>query len=217
MDFTAIDFETATSKSTSVCSLGICVVENNRIAEQKELLFRPEPFEFNDYNIRIHGITPADVAARETFNAYWDEIRPYLDLRLIVAHNAPFDVGALRATLDLFGLEYPTFRYLCTVILSQKAYPELPSHKLNHLCQALEIHFNHHHAMDDAYACASVLIRICQEFHLNTPEEIVEKFGISIGSVYPGCRQDEEKRKRPRRPYRRRIVRAQSKEAAVKN
>ena len=28
MDFVAIDFETATSNYTSVCSLGICVVEN---------------------------------------------------------------------------------------------------------------------------------------------------------------------------------------------
>lgn len=31
MDFVAIDFETATSNYTSVCSLGICVVENNKI------------------------------------------------------------------------------------------------------------------------------------------------------------------------------------------
>ena len=33
MDFVAIDFETATSNYTSVCSLGICVVENNKITE----------------------------------------------------------------------------------------------------------------------------------------------------------------------------------------
>ena len=38
MDFVAIDFETATSNYTSVCSLGICVVENNKITEKKFLL-----------------------------------------------------------------------------------------------------------------------------------------------------------------------------------
>lgn len=54
MDFVAIDFETATSNYTSVCSLGICVVENNKITDRKEILIKPEPFEFNDYNIKIH-------------------------------------------------------------------------------------------------------------------------------------------------------------------
>ena len=38
MDFVAIDFETATSNYTSVCSLGICVVENNKITDRKEIL-----------------------------------------------------------------------------------------------------------------------------------------------------------------------------------
>ena len=50
MDFTAIDFETATSKYTSACSLGWCVVEDNEIVERSEILIRPEPFEFNKYN-----------------------------------------------------------------------------------------------------------------------------------------------------------------------
>lgn len=43
MDFVAIDFETATSNYTSVCSLGICVVENNKITDRKEILIKPEP------------------------------------------------------------------------------------------------------------------------------------------------------------------------------
>ncbi len=38
MDFVAIDFETATSNYTSVCSLGICVVENNKITDRKKFL-----------------------------------------------------------------------------------------------------------------------------------------------------------------------------------
>ena len=38
MDFVAIDFETATSNYTSVCSLGICVVENNKKLTEKKFL-----------------------------------------------------------------------------------------------------------------------------------------------------------------------------------
>lgn len=187
MDFVAIDFETATSVPTSICSMGICVAEGGRITETRELLVKPEPFEFNEYNIRIHGITPPEVQDMPTFDKYWHGVLPYLQNKVVVAHNASFDVGALRATLDHYNIEYPVFDYLCTVKLSQKAYPELPSHKLNNLAAALGITFSHHHAADDAYACAKILLRIMQDFHLHSLADIERQFEIGIGKLYPGC------------------------------
>ena len=197
MDFVAIDFETATSSWTSICSMGICVVENNKIIETKEMLFKPTPFEFNDYNIAIHGITPQMVWDKPLFCDCWREIKPYLDGKIVVAHNASFDIGALRKTLDLAEITLPKFRYLCTVKLSQKAYPELSSHKLNVLGESLGIKFSHHTACDDAYACAEVLLHIIKDFGVNSIEEIQEKFDIGIGEMYPGyvepCRKNRRK------------------------
>lgn len=187
MDFVSIDFETATSKPNSICSMGIAVVENNRVTETKEILIRPEPFEFNDYNTLIHGITPEMVYDSPRFCDIWEDVKPLLENKIVAAHNASFDVGALRATLDMFGLEYPTFEYVCTVKLSQKAYPDLPSHKLNFMAEALGITFNHHRAGDDAYVCAELLIRILREFRLRSLDAIEEKFEIGIGKIYPGC------------------------------
>lgn len=199
MDFVAIDFETATSKRTSICSMGICVVENNRIKEIRELPVRPVPFEFNEYNIAIHGITPEMVEDKPTFDMYWEEVRPYLENKLVIAHNASFDVGALCATLDYYNITLPNFEYLCTVKLSQKAYPELESHKLNYLGKALGIDFSHHTACDDAYACAMVLLHIMHDFKLNSLKEIEDAFEIGIGKVYPGyiepCRKNKKKPK----------------------
>ena len=198
MNFTAIDFETATSVYSSICSMGICVVENNKVIERKEFLIKPEPFVFNDYNIYIHGIHPEDVVNEYTFEHYWSEIKPYLEGKTIIAHNAQFDVGALRAALDMFGLEYPSFDYICTVKLSQKAYPELESHKLNFLGNALGICFNHHEACDDAYACAEILLRILDDFGLDSLQDIERKFEIGIGKLYPGfhepCRKNRKKK-----------------------
>ena len=197
MDFVAIDFETATSKWTSVCSMGICVVENNIVKEVKEILIKPVPFEFNEYNIAIHGITPEMVYNKSTVDKYWAEIKPYLQNKLVIAHNASFDVGALTKTLDSFGICLPDFEYLCTVKLSQKAYPDLLSHKLNFLGDALGIDFSHHTACDDAYACAMVLVHILKDFGINSKEELVDKFEIGIGKVFPGyvepCRKNKRK------------------------
>lgn len=208
MNFTAIDFETATSKYTSICSIGICVVENDEIVERKGMLIRPRSLEFNDYNIKIHGITPAMVENAPTFDELWDTIRPYIDGKIVVAHNSMFDVSALCATLEDYGIEFPSFRYLCTVKLSQKAYPEFPSHKLNCLCDELGITFSHHQAYDDAYACAEVLRSIMKDCNVHSLKEIEEHFEVDTGRVYPGCKisfKQKKKAKKTNRKYARKV------------
>lgn len=176
--------------------MGLCVVEDGKIIIKKEILIRPEPFIFNEYNIKIHGITPELVWNRLTFDGYWNEIKPYLENTLVIAHNTSFDINVLMKTLDMFGLEYPDFQYLCTVKLSQKAYPDLFSHKLNNLCDTLGICFNHHHAMDDAYACSMVFEKILEDFGLKTIDDIENKFEIGIGHIYPGYHEPCKKNKK---------------------
>ena len=199
MDFVAIDFETATSNPGSVCSLGLCVVENNKVVKTAEYLRKPMPFEFNEYNIKIHGITPEMVFCMPCFDAYWEEIKPYIENKLVIAHNAPFDVSALKKALSTFSIEYPCFTYLCTVELSRKAYPDLPGHKLNELADTFGVKFSHHNAEDDAYACAMILLQIIKDFNIEKVEDLNEHFGISPSAVYPGCDQDKKKTKPKRR------------------
>lgn len=196
MDFTAIDFETATSSFTSACSLGWCVVSDNKIVERNEILIRPEPFEFNKNNIRIHGIKPEMVEDKPTFDKYWDLLRPDIENRVVIAHNASFDVRVLCSTLRMYGIEPPEFKYLCTVKLSQKAYPELESHKLNNLCDALGISFHHHRAYDDAYACAMAFLRMADDYSLEDISEIEECFDMKCGEIYPGIDLTPKSRRR---------------------
>ncbi len=185
MDFVAIDFETATSGAKSICSMGICTVCDGVVRERKELLIKPEPFEFNEYNIKIHNITPEMVIDKPTFKEYWKDIFPYLNDRIVVAHNASFDIGVLLTTLKMYNIDFPNFSYLCTVKLSQKAYPELPSHKLNAMAEFLGLDFAHHCANDDAYACAMILLKIINDFDIKELEDLQKKFGIGIGKISP--------------------------------
>lgn len=204
MDFVAIDFETAMSGANGICSMGICTVQNGSVKERKELLIRPEPFEFNEYNIKIHNITPEMVAGKPTFKEYWREIFPYLNDRFVVAHNASFDIGVLLKTLDMYGIEFPNFSYACTVKLSQKAYPELESHKLNAMAEFLGLGFEHHCADDDAYMCAMVFLKIIEDFNINSVEELQKRFGIGIGKIssdfHLPCTKNERKRARSKSP-----------------
>lgn len=186
MNFVAIDFETANEKRNSACSLGITVVQNNQIVEEKYWLIRPEEFRFVPMNIMIHGIYPSQVEKEPPFDILWPEILPYLENNLVVAHNAAFDISVLRNTLDYYNIPFPKFDYCCTLAMSRKFYPYLHNFKLNTVCNHLGYKFQHHHASADASACANILIEIIRELQSDSIDEIAKQVGVTIGKVYPG-------------------------------
>jgi DNA polymerase III subunit epsilon len=187
MNFTAIDFETANASRGSVCALGLVRVENGLIAEQKHWLVRPQEMYFHPMNISIHGIRPEDVEKEAEFDVlYQQEVRELLEGQIIIAHNAAFDISVLRHCLDSYGLEYPTFDYLCTVKTSQRVYPQLSSHKLNVLADHLGLELDHHQALSDASACAQVLLHSVKKMQHNSLEDFTKAIGMQKGRLYTG-------------------------------
>ena len=130
MNFVAIDFETANRFWSSACEIGLVVVEDGRVVDTYRRLIRPTPNTFDSGNIRIHNITPAMVAAEPTFAELYDELLPYLADQHLVAHNASFDMGVLRASARLYGLPEPSLTYSCTVQLARKVWPDAPRYGL---------------------------------------------------------------------------------------
>lgn len=186
MNFTVIDFETANSKRASACALGIVKVVDGVITEQYEYLIRPDDMRFDGMNIGIHGIRPEDVINEQEFDElYKTEFKKKLEGELVVAHNASFDMSVLRKSLELYGLQFPVFDYLCTVKVAQKTWADLPNHKLDHMSRFLNFKFKHHDALDDCLACANVLIKACEEEQVQSPIELAKKLNIQIGKIYP--------------------------------
>jgi len=186
MNFTAIDFETANEKRSSPCSLGITVVKDNVIVEERYWLIRPMENRFAPINIMVHGIRPADVENEPEFYALWPDIKPYLEHQLVIAHNAAFDFSVLRNTLDLYGLDYPELDYCCTMNMSRHYYSFLENAKLNTVNAFLGYEFAHHHASADASACANILMKIASELGTDSIEEIAKHTGVKAGRLYPG-------------------------------
>lgn len=158
--YTVFDVETANSKRESICSIGYIRVENGAILESKEILINPET-DFDNFNIKIHGITPQKVAFERTFPEVWEEIKPYFSNTVLVAHNAKsMDLCALTRTLDRYNLEIPSNDYICTYELAKNLYTqeEVGAYKLNVLCYKFDVPLEHHHnALDDAKACYDLL------------------------------------------------------------
>jgi len=197
----AIDFETANETRTSACSIGVAWIENGRVTGTEEHLIRPREPRFNPFNSAIHGIREEDVADAPEFPEVWAGLRERVQGRLILAHNAAFDLSVLRHTLTDYGLDLPACDYLCTVMMARRAWPALTGHRLNHLADFLGIALDHHHAGSDAEACGRIALAAALEMGLGGFGEI-ERTGIRLGRIAPGgyspCKGGKTPPRRPR-------------------
>jgi DNA polymerase-3 subunit epsilon len=159
MDFTAIDFETATDRQNSACSVAVVEVRDGKIAQSYSTLIRPPRLEFSPFNIGIHGITPEMVEHERGFAGIWPELHPFLENRIVLAHNAPFDMGVLAKCLKHYELDCPELlSYACTCQMARRFYPCM-HHGLADMCELFGIGLDHHKADSDARACAELAIK----------------------------------------------------------
>lgn len=182
MNYTCIDFETANSLPQSACCIGIVRFERGKIVFSKSYLIKPHKRyrKFNFYNVKIHGIEKKDIVGAPEFNEIWDEIKHFFEGETIVCHNAIFDMGVLRKTLQLYKMKIPSCKYICTVEISQKVWNNLQKHKLNIISEHLGISLNHHNAESDARAAGLVLKEALKEKQSRKISSLMRKISLEI-------------------------------------
>lgn len=157
-NFAAIDFETANSYPTSICSVGIIIVKNGITVDSYYSLVKPEPNEYYYHNFCVHGIKFEDTEDAPIFPDVWEEIEPMIEGLPLVAHNKRFDEKCLKKTLESYRITYPDYEFHCTYAASHK--------QLKGLVENFQLHTvaaycgfnlkNHHNALADAEACAEI-------------------------------------------------------------
>lgn len=178
MRIVALDFETANSYPQSACSLGVSIYEEGEILDSFEWYFKPH-HRYNYFtNSHIHGITMKDVIDENEFVFYYEELVEVLKDSIIVAHNALFDIGVLNSLCDLYGLDRFNNKYLDTVTISRKVYPELYNHKLNTVCDYLDIDLHHHNGKSDSMGCLMILLKAMEAYQCYELDEFIEKVGV---------------------------------------
>lgn len=160
--FAAIDFETANGKRSSICSIGIAIIEDNRVIDSIYTLVHPYPNYYTKWTIAVHGITPDETKNSPDFGEAWAGIAGKLKDIPLIAHNSPFDEGCLKAVFQQFHMEYPGYTFHCTCRASRRIFgKELPNHQLQTVAARCGYDLTlHHHALADAEACARIAIEI---------------------------------------------------------
>ncbi|HHX24604.1 MAG TPA: DNA polymerase III subunit epsilon [Thermoanaerobacterales bacterium] len=188
MDFICIDFETANEKRASICAVALIYFKDNEVYETKEWLIKPpaEYDTFNPFNVQIHGITYEDVRDKPEIKEIWPEIESIISNKMIVAHNAAFDMSVLRAVLDVYSIPYPCFNYICTHKVSVKTWDKQVNYTLKNIGNMLGYIFNHHDPHDDAKIAGKILIEACKLHGVESIGALAKKIGMSIGYMEPG-------------------------------
>lgn len=154
-DFAAIDFETANSERSSVCSVGVVIVRNNEIVDSFYSLINPEPNYYNYWCTKVHGLTNQDTDDAPIFPEVWKQIAPLIEGLPLVAHNSPFDESCLKADFRVYQMDYPDYKFYDTLSTARRTMKGLENHQLHTVAAVCGYQLdNHHHALADAEACA---------------------------------------------------------------
>ena len=160
-DFAAIDFETANSERSSVCSVGVVIVRNNEIVDSFYSLINPEPNYYNYWCTKVHGLTSRDTDDAPVFPEVWKQIAPLVEGLPLVAHNSPFDESCLKAVFRVYQMDYPDYKFYDTLSMARRTMKGLENHQLHTVAATCGYQLdNHHHALADAEACAWIARQI---------------------------------------------------------
>lgn len=164
LSFVAIDLETTGTDGNSdgIIEIGAVRFENGvETGVYSQLIDPGSPIPVRIQNLT--GILPVMVQGKPTIAEAAPEFKEFIGDLPLVAHNAAFDVGFLRAALGRCNLSLPNLVY-DTAELSRVALPRAKSHRLANLVQHLDLLLERHHrAEDDARACGQIFLRLLQE------------------------------------------------------
>ena len=137
--YAVVDIETTGgyAANNDITEVAIVLHDGTGITGRFETLIRPTrriPY----FIQALTGISNGMVASAPTFQEVAERISRMLDGRIFIAHNVNFDYTFLKQKLELAGFPLNS-RRLCTVRLTKKVFPSLPSYSLGNLCRHFSI------------------------------------------------------------------------------
>ncbi|MGL4649301.1 MAG: 3'-5' exonuclease, partial [Caldilineaceae bacterium] len=177
--FVALDLETTGLEPNrdAIIEVGAVRVQDGRILDRFVTFVNPQR-QIPSRIQQMTGIRDADVANAPIFEAVAADLRAFVasDVAAVVAHNAAFDLGFLRA--QGLNRQRPALdtHELATIVL-----PGLPSYSLSELCRHFHIDLvGAHRALADAEAAAHLFHRLNQRMQ-QLPQRTLQALVASAG------------------------------------
>lgn len=136
--YAIVDIETTGgyAAANDITEIAIVIHDGTQVVEVYESLIKPSvsiPYFIQS----LTGINHQMVERAPEFREVAQVIFEKLQGKVFVAHNVNFDFSFLKHHLSLYGFDLQAQK-LCTVRLTRRVFPELPSYSLGNICR----HFN---------------------------------------------------------------------------
>ena len=133
--YAIVDIETTGgyAAANGITEIAVYIHNGERVVKRFETLINPNRI-IPHFITGLTGIDNAMVADAPLFDEVADTLFELLNDKIFIAHNVNFDYSFLKHHLKESGYEL-TAKKLCTVRLSKKVFPNLPSYSLGNLCR----------------------------------------------------------------------------------
>ena len=167
-----------------ITEIGAVKIKDGQVLDTFNTFVNPEQ-PIPEEIVKLTGITDDMVknapSEAEALRAFFDFLGTRSDTGgplLLIAHNADFDTGFIRAAAVRNQMEFKN-PYLDTLALARFLLPDLKNHKLDTVATHYELgDFNHHRACDDAAMLAAIyfcMLRDLDEQDVRTYEKLVSE------------------------------------------
>ena len=163
-EFVVFDIETTglSPLNCKITEIGAVKIKNGEVLEAYNTFVNPKcpiPQEI----VELTSITDEMVADARTIDAVLPEFLEFVGDRLLMAHNADFDISFIRAAAKELNIQFNS-PYLDTLGLSRFLNKDLKSHKLDVLAKHYKLEeFHHHRACDDAETLAKIFFKMAEQ------------------------------------------------------
>ncbi len=159
--FVTVDLETTggSPRMSAITEIGAVKTRGGEVLGEFQTLVDPG-MPIPPMIVALTGITDAMVAAAPRIESVLPAFLEFAGDAILVAHNAPFDIGFLKAACREHGYRWPGNQVIDTVTLARRATTneEAPNKKLSTLARAFgTVVTPNHRALEDARATAEIM------------------------------------------------------------
>lgn len=180
--FVTMDINIADRILPSICSIAICVWENNIIIDEFFSYINPD-CEVEEFFIEKHGITDDALKNAPTLPELWIKIYDMLENKTVFCYDHNHVIRTLMNRSQLEQLNMPDMNFAGVKSLCIRTWKDFNDYSLYNITEKLDITNIHNDVIEDARSLGKIIYKATDYLNLNSPYELFRKTGFAGGYI----------------------------------